>query len=461
LLGCKWTSCTTIEDEGMEISMNSGITYKDKISVIVPIYNAEKYLKQCIESITCQTYEDLEIVLVDDGSTDCSYDICMAYAKTDSRIKLVHMDNGGEASARKEGMKASSGMVITFVDSDDWIEPDTIEKLYTEMEVQKADIVVTGYTEVFGEKEKTVWNNLAAGVYRGEQLEKDVFPVMLCCTDYFELGLCPYLWNKMFRREIIEPCILSLNENLVVGVDAVCTFPAFLKAGTVSIIQGAFYHYRIHQSSIMHRFRSEKEEVENIKIQYGEMKRIFSNSAYSEVLLPQMNRYILHHFMVRAGLFLERKLKAEGVSFLEEMQEGSKVVLYGAGAFGVSLYYANEQSGCFSVTGWCDRDYKERQAMGYPVISAEEALKQEFDYILIAVLSQRTREQIQKYLSLRGIEGKRIKWLNTATLDQINLEESVLWQEPLESGHRILGKLIRERDKNIKLDLCQNSMGQF
>lgn len=408
------------------------------ISIVIPVYNSEMYLAQCLDSVCRQTYLNLEIVLVDDGSTDESYHICAAYANMDSRIKLVRKENGGEASARKAGFSASLGDVIMFVDSDDWIDSDFIEKMYAEMEKYHADIVVAGYTEWFGGKEKTVWNKLKAGVYKRSQLEKDIFPSMLCCEDYFVLGLWPYFWNKMFRRNVMEPYLMTLNEKLVVGVDAVCTFPAFLDADMVSIMQYAGYHYRIHQSSIMHKFRSEAEEVENIRIQYQEFKKIFENHTHSKILLPQMNRYIMHHLMVRAALFLERKMRESdaNLSMLEEMEEGSKVILYGAGAFGNSLYYAYRQSGIFSIIDWCDRDYEDKQAMGYPVVSAKEALQKEFDYILIAVLSKKAKEQIQSELLSYGIESKRIRWLNTSAVAQMNIEE--LWDnEPVYVGYGI------------------------
>lgn len=399
---------------------------------MIPVYNSERYLRQCLGSVCGQTYSNLEIVLVDDGSTDESYRICAAYADMDSRIKLVRKENGGEASARKAGFSASQGDVILFVDSDDWIDSNAIEKMYAEMEKYHADIVVTGYIESFGSKEKTVWNKLQAGVYRRNQLERDIFPAMLCCEEYFVLGLWPYLWNKMFRRKVIEPYLLMLNEKLVVGVDAVCTFPVFLDADTVSIMQYAGYHYRIHQSSVMHQFRSKEEEVENIRIQYQEFKKFFGNRAYNEVLLPQVNRYIMHHLMVRAVLFLGQKMTDGDVALpmLEEMEEGSKVILYGAGAFGSSLYHALNHSGIFSIIGWCDRDYKDKQAMGYPVLSTKEALQKEFDYVLIAVLSKKAKDQIQRELLSYDIEDKRIKWLNIAALDRVNIEK--MWGDYLE-----------------------------
>lgn len=393
------------------------------ISIIVPIYNSQEYLGQCLDSVIAQTYQKLEIILVDDGSTDGSYDICKNYVDVDNRVKLLHTENGGEASARKAGFYASSGAIITFVDSDDWLETDAIERMYAEMEMQDADIVVTGFMETRGEKGRIVYNRLPSGVYQGERLRTELFPTMLCHADYFELGLWPYFWNKMFRRGVLEPCIVSLNEELVVGVDAVGTFPAFLNAKVVSIMHEAFYHYRIHPKSIMHKFRSEKEEVGNIKTQYREMKRLFVESGFGDILAPQLRRYILHHFMVRAALYLEKALRARGMSLIGKMHEGAKVVLYGAGAFGVSLHHGYQQTGDCSVAGWCDRNYQELQEKGYPVVSEEEALGKTFDYVIIAVLNEEVKRQIERALVLKGIKEEKIKWIDVGALEKIDLDE--------------------------------------
>ena len=393
------------------------------ISVVIPVYNSEQYLGQCLDSVCGQTYPNLEIVLVDDGSTDGSYDICMAYANADGRIKAVRKGNGGEASARKAGIQASSGTVIAFVDSDDWLDADAIERMYSEMDMQKADIVAAGYIEARGESEKTVQNKLGAGVYRGKQLKEDFYPAMLCSADYFELGLWPFFWNKLFRREVIEPCVLALDDRLVVGVDVIGTFPSFLRAGTVSILPDAFYHYRIHAGSVMHKFRREEKEVENIRLQYHMLKDIFEKSEYWDVLKPQMERYIFHHFIVRAIGFLEKELRLKGTYLVERMRAGSKIILYGAGAFGASFYYHNQTSKEFLITGWCDQNYKEIQKMGYPVIALDEALKKPFDYVMIAVLNQKVKEQIQEDFVLKGIPKEKIKWICKTGLNAAHLEQ--------------------------------------
>ena len=120
------------------------------ISVIVPVYNCGQYLRQCLDSILAQTYTDLEILLVDDGSNDNTGDICDAYMEADLRVKVIHKKNGGAVSARKAGLERASGRYIAFVDGDDWIEPDMLEKLYNTLTKQRVDVAMCGmYQNLF------------------------------------------------------------------------------------------------------------------------------------------------------------------------------------------------------------------------------------------------------------------------------------------------------------------------
>lgn len=124
------------------------------ISIIVPVYMAEKYLNRCIESILCQTYKNFELILVDDGSPDTSGDLCDYWAGQDSRVKVIHKENGGASSARNCGLKIAKGKYIAFVDSDDWLEPNMYEQLYKLLEENKAQMAICGMRVVDGKKKK-------------------------------------------------------------------------------------------------------------------------------------------------------------------------------------------------------------------------------------------------------------------------------------------------------------------
>lgn len=168
-----------------------------KISVIIPVYNAEKYLRCCLDSVTGQTLRDIEIICVDDGSTDQSSQIIETYAKKDDRIKVIHKENGGLVLARKAGVTEASGAYVGYVDSDDWIEPDMYENLYEKVCEHGCDIVASGLFRQFSDSIVKVTNTIAAGVYDSDAIKKHILPSMLYNGIYYQMGVRPNLVNKL------------------------------------------------------------------------------------------------------------------------------------------------------------------------------------------------------------------------------------------------------------------------
>lgn len=210
------------------------------ISVIVPIYNVEKYLSKCVDSIINQTYKNLEIILVDDGSPDNCPKICDEYAKQDSRIKVIHKENGGLSDARNAGMKVATGEYVSFIDSDDYISDDFIETLYATMKTENSDIVECdivkfedGTTPVI-EKENCEINSFST--------EKGLS--LLIAENKFH----QHVWNKLYKSEIglkIPFAKGKLNE------DEFWTYQIFGLAEKVTKINKSMYFYLQRSGSIM------------------------------------------------------------------------------------------------------------------------------------------------------------------------------------------------------------------
>lgn len=181
----------------------------DLISVVVPCYNVEKYLEKCVESITNQTYQNLEIILVDDGAKDGTPDLCDKLALTDSRIKVIHKTNAGVSEARNAGIESASGKYITFFDSDDWIEPDIIKIAFEKMTANNLDLVVWGYTADFVDDNENVLSNRNCAV--NGVCEIDGNNAVLLQKD--ALGISGYIWNKLYKTSIIKENNLYFNKN--------------------------------------------------------------------------------------------------------------------------------------------------------------------------------------------------------------------------------------------------------
>ena len=178
------------------------------VSIVVPIYNVEKYLNRCIENLINQTYRNVEIVLVNDGSTDSCPQICDEYAKKDSRIKVIHKENQGPGVARNTGIENATGDYICFFDSDDYIESDTIEKCVLEITSNDADMVIFGH-DCITPNGNCIYNgkpNTPKKTFCGEEITQRLLPISLSVDmesgEDWNLPLSP--WNKMYSLELIR-----------------------------------------------------------------------------------------------------------------------------------------------------------------------------------------------------------------------------------------------------------------
>jgi glycosyltransferase involved in cell wall biosynthesis len=204
----------------------------DKISVIVPIYNVERLLCRCIESIRKQTYKNLEIILVDDGSPDNSGDICEDYADKDRRIKVIHKCNGGLSDARNIGIEFASGEYICFVDSDDWLDLDMLELLHKVCVDRKADIVECSYRNVYADyiQEETCCT--------AEIIEADSIFALEGMLDwkYFK----PVAWNKLYKKSVLGDIRYPLGK---IHEDEFTTYKYFYNANKLVYVDVSKYNY--------------------------------------------------------------------------------------------------------------------------------------------------------------------------------------------------------------------------
>ena len=230
-----------------------------QISVVVPVYNVEPYLKRCVDSILAQTVTDLEIILVDDGSTDGSGGICDQYGEREPRIRVHHKANGGLTSAWKAGVELALGDYVGFVDSDDWIDPDMYERMLEAALREDADVAVCGLVFDFEDPKiprREEISNFKKEVYDREDLEA-LFPSLINDGCFFGRTLQPARVTKLFRREMLLRNMKFCEERVSLGEDMQITFPVFLDAQKLCVVQGFYpYHYWINQKSITGKYDS-------------------------------------------------------------------------------------------------------------------------------------------------------------------------------------------------------------
>jgi len=210
------------------------------ISIIIPVYNGKKYLAQCIDSIVGQTYGNWELLLIDDGSTDGAEDMCDEYATNNDRISVLHKVNGGQASARNEGIALAKGEYIGFVDCDDWLEPDMYATMIATLQREQAEIIICGYTEEYAHRQKIVNGD-------GEQTTYDSATALRLVLQG-KIG--SYLWSMLFKREVVQELMPDLNPY----EDHATIFKWISHAHRVVILHQSFYHYRQLQGSSLHSY---------------------------------------------------------------------------------------------------------------------------------------------------------------------------------------------------------------
>ncbi len=382
------------------------------ISIIVPIYNVEKYLRQCIESICGQTYQDLEIILVNDGSTDGCYDICEEYRKKDSRIITMHKENGGLVSARKAGIKAASGQYIGYVDGDDWCEPDMYERMYQKITEQKVDIVMCGRYEDTGESHKQVFQGIPEGKYERQALIEEVYPRMIMNGDFFTWGLFPGVWDKLFRRECVERFQLAVDERIVMGEDAACTYPCLLHAKSIYVMHTCLYHYRQTASSMVKKVQEDSQEQEQFRILYQSVKAELTKDADIYDLRPQWEKYVLFLMIPRADKLYQGFADLDYLFPFPNVRRGTSIVLYGAGTYGQRLYAFLDRTGFCKVSAWVDRNYVELRKIGLPVDDPETVLTKLHDEeIVVTITYAKPRHSLWKSL-LEKYPAERIHLIN-------------------------------------------------
>ncbi len=226
-------------------------TIKPTVSILVPIYNVGRYLPQCLESILSQTFTDWECILVDDGSTDSSGKICDEFASKDNRFRVLHVKNGGVASARNIAVKAAEGKYIAFCDPDDWMDPECIATMYNLITTHDADIVQIGFQREFVNHSRVKHLVDTLTVYNREEALMELVK---------DSTVQSFLWNKMFRREVVSP-------DFPVGhtfEDVYICVKWFNRIKKLVCDPSPLYHYRMRQGSILHA-SSSKNRLDYLK----------------------------------------------------------------------------------------------------------------------------------------------------------------------------------------------------
>lgn len=266
---------------------------KGLISVVVPVYKTEKYLDRCINSIVNQTYRDLEIFLIDDGSPDRCSQICDEWAEKDSRIRVFHKTNEGQGIARNVGISNANGEYICFFDSDDYIAPRTIEKAYGQACAEQAQVVVFGIENVdsFGKTISCFEPDNSVPTFRGRQVMEEFFPELMAPNPFgdgrkrFYMSAC----LMMYSLDVIRSCGWQfVSERVIISEDVYSLAGLFKYVESVTVLPEALYYCCANEQSFSRKYRPGK--YQKIRFCYQKTIELCQRLGYSEDVLHRVSK---------------------------------------------------------------------------------------------------------------------------------------------------------------------------
>ncbi len=376
------------------------------ISIIVPIYGIERYLGICIESLVRQTYDNLEIILVDDGSPDRCPEICDLYASKDARIKVLHKPNGGLVSARKAGIRIARGELATYVDGDDWVDFAYYKRLVDQ--IGDADVIITSYKRKLFDEVVTLNNVIPCGEYEGSKLQylKDV---MISEGEFYRPGVTTYVWNKLFKLEMLKKYQLKVDDRITIGEDAAVTYPFLTECKKVVVTNESGYYYRQREDSMLKKSNHFEHEMQGIRILHDYLIDFFDEKTNGEKLKKSVNDFILSTCIMRSGGI---KITDSLLFPYDKDFKDKEIIVVNAGTFGQQFVNRIKENDYCKIVKWVDDDYWEYRRCCLDVDPIESIGSVSFDYIVIANINGYIAKDIKTRLIGHGIDEDRIISVN-------------------------------------------------
>lgn len=290
------------------------------LSVIIPVYQAAPWLKRCVESVLLQTFQNMEIILVDDGSTDGSMEICDLYGKLDQRVHVIHQENRGLAGARTAGICRATGDYVTYVDADDWIERKGYEKMAEAAVWTQSDVISSSIIRHRKNRTDILSDSLPAGVYAGGKLKNCVKRELIFPEYFGHFGILPSLCCKWIKREAAQSWQKRVPERVTLGEDAACCFPLIWSAERVCLTRDTYYHYETREDSMTRRSEGGEYKKAGLILEYiGKLKEAFSQEELD--LEKQEARYRLYLLKVVFEKELNLKIKGGWLTRFKEIEK--------------------------------------------------------------------------------------------------------------------------------------------
>lgn len=394
------------------------------LSILVPIYNVKGYIEKCIESICNQSYRNLEIILVDDGSTDGSGLVCDEFASHDERVRVIHKANGGLVSARKAGAQIATGDYIVTVDGDDWIGRDRCKNLVEAgLKTLPSMVYMAGHYKEYEDNSVLVHEKVRTRTYVGNEIEKEFMQLLAGRTVYFErkIELAQWLW--CVKREIYCKNQLQIDDRISMGEDGINIFSCILDSSDINCICEPSYHYVQRKGSIT--FRDTDWGKNHADYYYKQMKRILSEHRMNKEITNVAVQYMFHNLLLTNYKKIYDKNK-EYLFPYPEVKRKSRIIVYGAGNLGVEIVNAIDMDTQYQIVSWVDRNKKQNPRSPHKVECASVIKEKSYDYIIVAVVVSEIAESIKKLLVSSGVPEDKIALMQSTVMTLEKLDEIIM-----------------------------------
>lgn len=375
-----------------------------KISVIITIYNMEQYLDKCIQSVINQTYKNLEIILVNDGSTDGSFDICLKYASIDKRIIVINNSNEGLVKVKISGIKQATGDYITFVDADDWLDSNAYELVVNMSDDE--DMITYGLLEDYTFKNVEKYDQIDEGVYKENDIKNAVLPGIFADNYFFGFNILPNLVCKLIKRDILCNCINKVSSDVAIGEDLDFVVQSLNFTRSLRTIKICPYHYVQREKSMVRTSVSDKAVIGL----YRDLMAVESdiNKADWKKQVCTYMSFVLQ--LKKMNLFIKNS------SFFDKIKN-KKIVVYGAGNYGRAFVEAVSEGLHTEVLAIVDSNWKNIEWNEGKIIAPEDIVNIEFDMVYIAILNENVCNDIKNNLLDMGVDENKIMYYGIKDVD--------------------------------------------
>lgn len=376
------------------------------VSIIIPVYNLEAFVRKSIDSALNQSYKNIEVILVDDGSKDNSGMICDTYSEMDPRVKVIHKKNGGLVSARKSGLAISRGKYIIPLDADDWIEKDMAKSMISVMESHDIDFAQCGLMWEYCDGESEDSNDiLVEGEYDLSKRVNGLYENLFIKSDDMAInGARLNICSCIFKRDIMVKSQALINDDLANGEDDACFFVTMLMSKKFYKFKHAYYHSLVRGNS-MSRAKN-MFNVNQVFMIESIVRPVLNKHVFFEMLEPLFNRYLFNLFNLYAASYWKTGYDRVYLFESDVIPHGSKIVLYGAGVVGQSYHLLLADK--YKIVAWVDK--KKKRVGNIKVDKVDVIRNTSYDYVILAAKKKKAANEMHKILVDMGAKPEQIVW---------------------------------------------------